>query len=361
MNRGNREKRGAASPFKQALIAAFAASILLIQACGASAGNASPSGSETGGTGGTAGTSQTAEASAPAGKVPPVLNYGYIGSNDKNLPGGAEGWGFSKGIIQDELKKYGIQEVKLTGFPNGPDQTESLISGRLDFGSLGDTPAIIAYASGAKTRLIYQPSITTVGYLISRSDGPKTLEELKGKTIAIQKGSYMHRYVIGLLKDAGITDYKLVHMLIPDAQAALAGNDVDAMTNTGYTAQKLLADGYTLIDDSTRHPELHGTSVTVVSERYLAKFPDFPKVWREARLKALEDLKQHEEEYYQFIADLNKTTVETAKKVNPISELEEEPFTQEGLERLTGTKNFLVEEGLAKKDFNIDDWILKTE
>lgn len=350
----NREKKTKhAGPARLALVALLVAATVWLQACGG--GNAGGA-KETG-----ASTAPDTEAGAPASNVPSVLNYGYIGSNDKNLPGGAEGWGLYKGIIQEELKKYGIEEVKLTGFPNGPDQTESLISGRLDFGGLGDTPAIIAYASGAKTRLVNQTNITNIGYLISAANGPKSVGELKGKAIAIQKGSYMHRYVVGLLKQAGITDYKLVHMLIPDAQAALARGDVDAMTNTGYTAQKLLAEGYTLIDDSTKHPDLHGTGVTVVSESYLEKFPDFPKVWNEARKKALDDLKQHEEEYYRFIADLNKTTVELAKKVSPISEITVEPFSDEGLSRITGTKDFLIGEGLAKKDFEIGDWAIRTE
>lgn len=181
------------------LFASLVMIMLVLQACGNNANSGNSAASPAGGnnTAEAAG-SETATATAPA-----VLNFGYIGSNKLNVPGGAEGWGFYKGIIQEELKKYGITEVKLTGFPNGPDQTESLISGRLDFGSLGDTPAIIAYASGAKTRLISQSSAHTVGYLIGKKDGPKTIKDLQGKTIAIQKGSFMHRYVVGLLQQEG--------------------------------------------------------------------------------------------------------------------------------------------------------------
>ncbi|MBW4083928.1 ABC transporter substrate-binding protein [Paenibacillus sp. S150] len=327
--------------------------MLVLQACG---NNANSSG---GSSPAAAGNTAEAAGGEASGNVPAVLNFGFIGSNKLNLPGGAEGWGFYKGIIQEELKKYGITEVKLTGFPNGPDQTESLISGRLDFGSLGDTPAIIAYASGAKTRLIGQSSAHTVGYLIGKKDGPKTVKELQGKTIAIQKGSFMHRYVVGLLKQEGVTDYKLVHMLIPDATAALARGDVDATTNSGVPALKLIEQGYTHLDDASSHPDLLGSSATVVSEEYLEKFPDFPEVWNAAREKALADLKQHEDEYYQFLAEIGDTTPELAKQVNPISDIKDTPFTEEGTKLLEGTKNFLVEEKLAKKDFNISDWQLQ--
>lgn len=337
------------------LLASLVMIMLVLQACGNNAGSGKSASSAAGGdnTAEAAG-SETTTATAPA-----VLNFGYIGSNKLNVPGGAEGWGFYKGIIQEELKKYGITEVKLTGFPNGPDQTESLISGRLDFGSLGDTPAIIAYASGAKTRLISQSSAHTVGYLIGKKDGPKTVKDLQGKTIAIQKGSFMHRYVVGLLQQEGVTDYKLVHMLIPDATAALARGDVDATTNLGVPALKLIDEGYTHLDDASKHPDLLGSSATVVSEEYLEKFPDFPKVWNEAREKALADLKQHEDEYYEFLAEIGDTTPELAKQVNPISDIKDTAFTEEGTKLLEGTKNFLVEEKLAKKDFNISDWQLQ--
>ncbi|OMD17800.1 ABC transporter substrate-binding protein [Paenibacillus odorifer] len=354
MKQAYREIQGKRSrKIRFALLTTIMMAMLVLQACGNNTGGNGASAS------GGSNTEKAGEEATSTSNVPAVLNFGFIGSNKLNVPGGAEGWGFYKGIIQEELKKYGITEVKLTGFPNGPDQTESLISGRLDIGSLGDTPAIIAYASGAKTRLISQSSANTIGYLIGKKDGPKTVKDLQGKTIAIQKGSFMHRYVVGLLQEEGVTDYKLVHMLIPDATAALARGDVDATTNLGVPALKLIDQGYTHLDDASKHPNLLGSSATVVSEDYLAKFPDFPKVWNEAREKALADLKQHEDEYYQFLAEIGDTTPELAKQVNPISDIKDTAFTDEGTKLLEGTKNFLVEEKLAKKDFNISDWQLK--
>ncbi|MDG0809402.1 type 2 periplasmic-binding domain-containing protein [Cohnella rhizosphaerae] len=141
------------------LLGTIVALTLALQGCGnkneegaaSSAAASSPSAAASTATSSTAAASSQAASTAsaePERHVPEVINYGYIGLNDQNQTTGAEGWGFYKGIIQEELKKYGVKEVKLAGFPNGPDQTESLISGRLDFGSLGDTPAIIARAGG---------------------------------------------------------------------------------------------------------------------------------------------------------------------------------------------------------------------
>ena len=326
---------------KSLVIVVLLFAILLLQACGGS-DNKSASGN---------------------GKaaVPDTLNYGYIGLNDLNLPVGAEGWGFHTGIIQEELKKYGITKVNLYAFPNGPDQTESLISGRLDFGSLGDTPAILARSNGAATRLIAQNSTDNIGYLIGKKDGVKTVKELDGKTIAIQKGSFMHRYVIGLLEKEGVKDYKLVHMLRPDGEAALSRGEVDAMTNTGVNALNQISQGYIHLDDARSHPDLVGSSVTVVSEKYLEKFPDFPRIWNEIRLKALEDLLKHEEEYYKLAAEIQKTTPELFKQASPASAIKDTAFTEEGFKLLDGTKNFLVDQKLAQKDYSIQDWVLETK
>ncbi|MFH5181625.1 hypothetical protein ACHHV8_02735 [Paenibacillus sp. TAB 01] len=150
-------KRGLAR--KLCAIALILVAISLLGACGKTDGGSQATGAAPAG-------------GSAAAQPPSVLNYGYIGTNKLNFPGGAEGWGFYKGIIQEEFKKYGITEVKLTGFPNGPDQSESLISGRLDFGSLGDTPALLARSNGANTRAITQGATESIGYLIGKKGGP---------------------------------------------------------------------------------------------------------------------------------------------------------------------------------------------
>ena len=349
---GSRRRAGRAAAL------ALAAAALLLVAAGCGAGKASNAAS--GATPPPSAASDASPGGAAAGepKLPSVLHYGFIGANKLNLPRGAEGWGLYKGIIQEALAPYGVTKVELTAFPNGPDQSEALISGRLDFGSLGDTPAILARSTGAKTRLISQNQIDMLSYLIAKKNGPASIQDLKGKTIAVQKGSYMHRYLVGLLKSEGVTGYKLVHMLSADGEAALARGDVDAMTNSGADALRLIDEGYPLLDDTTTHPELYGTSVTVATEAFLDQYPDFPKLWNEARLKALDDLKQHPDEYYDFLAQISNTTPEIAKKVYPIESIEEQPFRDEGLRLLDATKQFLIDEKIATKNFELNDWRL---
>jgi sulfonate transport system substrate-binding protein len=349
IERQKQSKRGFGLFRTTHLVMILAAMVAFLAACVNSDGGAK-----------TAGASAAATSGGAAKVQPPaVINYGYIGTNKLNFPGGAEGWGLYKGIIQEELKKYGITEIKPVAFPNGPDQSESLISGRLDFGSLGDTPAMLARSTGAKTRAITQASTDNIGYLIGKKGGPTTIADLKGKTIAIQKGSFMHRYIAGLVKEQNVPDVKFIHMLRPDGEAALSRGEVDAMTNSAIFALKQIENGFPLIDDATKHPNLIGGSVTVVSEDYLKKFPDFPKVWNAAREKALKDLQSKPDEYYQFLSQLNGFTPELNKKVTPIETIKDVNFKDDGVKLLDGTKKFLVDEKLAEKDFDLNQWLLK--
>lgn len=184
------------------------------------------------------------------------------------------------------------------------------------------------------------------------------MKELEGKTIAIQKGSFMHRYVAGLFAQEGVKEYSFVHMLTPDAEAALARGEVDAMANSGVRAIKQLEQGFVHLDDALSHPELIGSSLTVVSEDYLAKSPEIAKIWNDAIKKSLDDLKQHEEEYYELMAKISNSTPELVKKTAPIEWLETEPFTDEGIELLKGTKEFLINEKLAQKILTLKNGFL---
>ncbi|EGL16939.1 MULTISPECIES: ABC transporter substrate-binding protein [unclassified Paenibacillus] len=319
----------------------LAALVLLASACGRA--EADPSGG-----------------ADPGGKAPSVLRVGYIGANKLNLPSGAEGWGFYKGGAKEELKKLGITDVQFVGFPNGPDLSESLISGRIDIGSLGDTPAILARSAGAPSKVITLNSSGSNAFILGKKNGPATLAELKGKKVSVKKGSYMHRYLAGLLKEQGIKDVQLIHLLDEDADAALVRGEVDAIATTEVRGLKMIPQGFPVLDEAAKdHPALVGAGVTVVSESYLKKVPDIAKVWNDLRIKALDDLKTQEDAYYAFVVENTGTPLDLVKKTSAVSRIQRESFTDSGIQALKATKDFLVQDKLADTDFNVDDWLVK--
>jgi NitT/TauT family transport system substrate-binding protein/sulfonate transport system substrate-binding protein len=288
-----------------------------------------------------------------------TLRLGIINVNSTKVPTGPIGWAMHKGKLLPEIEKLGIKQVQTFSFPNGPDLNEALVTGQLDMGIYGDTPAIVARGNGIPTRLISQEQVGTNAWLVTRKNGPRSIAELKGQKVATSKGSYMHRYVIGLLQKSGIADkVKLVHLLPNEAQAALERGDIAAIAAPTGTGPLLQSKGFPVIDEAINHPDLPGTSVTVVTEAFLAQHPDLPQKWNQIKQAAVKDIKANPEEYYKFHAQVSGYPVGIVKASIAIEQFPEEPIPAKGIQLLQGTKQFLVSQKLVKSDFELKDWIV---
>ncbi|MFD0697074.1 ABC transporter substrate-binding protein [Paenibacillus sp. GCM10027628] len=292
--------------------------------------------------------------------LPETLRIGFISANNTKTITGPEGWAQSKGYLESELKKYGVKEFKYFTFPNGPNLNEAITAGTLDVGIYGDTPAINGKAAGLKTRLINQTQINMNAWLVAKNDGPKTVAELKGKKVATSQGSYMSRYLTSLIKEQGLDkDVKILHLLPADAEAALARGDIAAFAYPTGFGPLLINKGYVAIDEAAKHPALQGSSVTVVTEDYLAKNPKFPKLWNDIRSKAIKEIRANSEEYFKFYAEASGYPLDVVKASFKIEQWPEEATSQEGIKLLEEAKKFLVDQGLAKKDYAINDWLVR--
>ncbi|RTE10317.1 ABC transporter substrate-binding protein [Paenibacillus whitsoniae] len=293
-------------------------------------------------------------------KLPETLRIGFISANNNKTITGPEGWAQSKGYLESELKKYGVKEFKYFNFPNGPNLNEAVTAGTLDVGIYGDTPAINGKAAGLKTKLINISQINMNVWLVAKPDGPKTLADLKGKKVATSQGSYMSRYLISLLKEQGLeNDVKVLHLLPADGEAALARGDIAAYAYPTGFGPLILKKGYVAIDEASKHPDLLGTSLTVVTEDYLKANPAFPKLWNDIRTRAVKEIRANSEEYFKLYADGSGYPVDVVKASFQIDQWPEEAFPAKGLTLVNATKKFLVDQGLAKKDFTQDEWIAK--
>jgi sulfonate transport system substrate-binding protein len=137
----------------------------------------------------------------------------------------------ARGTLEKRLAVQGI-DVKWTEFPAGPVLLEGLNVGSIDFGTVGEAPPIFAQAAGAN--LVYvanePPSPLSEAIVVPKSSPLKTVAELKGKKVALNKGSNVHYLLVKALEKAGL-DYKNIEtvFLAPaDARAAFERGSVDA-------------------------------------------------------------------------------------------------------------------------------------
>jgi sulfonate transport system substrate-binding protein len=137
----------------------------------------------------------------------------------------------AKGLLEEKLKPQGYT-VEWTEFPGGPQLLEALNVGSIDFGTTGEAPPIFAQAAGAPLVYVgYEPPAPEAEAILVPKDSPlKTVADLKGKNVALNKGSNVHYLLVKALEKAGLayTDIQVSFLPPADARAAFEKQAVDA-------------------------------------------------------------------------------------------------------------------------------------
>ena len=137
----------------------------------------------------------------------------------------------AKGTLEKRLAEQGV-EVKWTEFPGGPQLLEGLNVGSVDFGVTGETPPVFAQAAGADLLYVAHepPAPTGEAILVPKDSSIKSVAELNGKKVALNKGSNVHYLLVRALEDAGLKYGDITPVYLPpaDARAAFERGSVDA-------------------------------------------------------------------------------------------------------------------------------------
>ncbi|CAJ0707067.1 Putative aliphatic sulfonates-binding protein [Ralstonia edaphis] len=137
----------------------------------------------------------------------------------------------AQGSLDKPLAELGYK-VEWKEFPAGPQLLEALNTGSIDFGYTGAPPAVFAQAAGA--RLVYvgaEPGGKTNEALFVLDSSPAhSVADLKGKRIALQKGSSSNYLLVQLLRRANLTvpDIQPIYLPPAEARAAFESGAVDA-------------------------------------------------------------------------------------------------------------------------------------
>lgn len=137
----------------------------------------------------------------------------------------------ARGTLDKRLAAQGI-EVQWREFPAGPQLLEGLNVGSVDFGTVGEAPPIFAQAADAN--LVYvanePPAPAGEAIILPKDSTIKSVAELKGKKIALNKGSNVHYLLVKALEKAGVAyqDIQTIYLPPADARAAFERGSVDA-------------------------------------------------------------------------------------------------------------------------------------
>jgi sulfonate transport system substrate-binding protein len=205
---------------------------------------------------------------------------------------------------------------------------EYLNARSLDFGSTAGAAALLGRANGNPIRTIYVYSKPEWTALVTRPDtGIRTVADLKGKRIAVTRGTDPHIFLLRALTGAGLTehDVKIVPLQHADGRLALDRGDVDAWAGLDpFMAQAEIESHDVLF---FRNPDLNTYGVLNVREAFLSEHPEIAEkviaAYERGRTWSLE----HRPELAAILADAAKLSPEVAAR-----QLERTDFTDPALD-----------------------------
>lgn len=198
-----------------------------------------------------------------------------------------------KGWLEAEFAKDHIA-IEWTQSAGSNKALERLANNTLDFGSAAGGAALMARAAGTPVKAIYVFSRPEWTALVVPANSPlQSVADLKGRKVAVTKGTDPHIFLIRALEDAGLgeKDITLVALQHADGKSAMEKGEVDAWSGLDpLMAQSELTTHARLL---FRDPYLNTYGLLIVREDFIAAQPALIqrvlKVYDQARIWATQN------------------------------------------------------------------------
>src|SRR6202451_4200458 len=204
-----------------------------------------------------------------------------------------------KGLLEKEFAKDGISIVWVQSAGSNK-ALEFLNAGSIDFGSTAGSAALVAKINGNPIKSIYVYSRPEWTALVTTKDSKiSTIADLKGKRVAVTRGTDPHIFLVRALLGAGLSEKDITPVLLQhaDGKTALIRGDVDAWAGLDpMRGQAEIEDGARLF---FRNPSANTWGILNVREPFLKEHPDVVRrvlaTYEDARkysLTSYDDLKK---------------------------------------------------------------------
>jgi sulfonate transport system substrate-binding protein len=197
-----------------------------------------------------------------------------------------------KGYLEKEFAKDGIA-IRWVQTVSSSNALQFLNAGSIDFGSTAGSAALIARVNGNPIKSVYVYSRPEWTALVTGKDSKITkIEDLKGKSVAMVRGTDPHIFLVRALLSVGLTDRDIKPVLVQqhaDGGTALLRGDVDAWAGLDpMMAQHEIKDGAKLF---YRNAAANTWGILNSREEFIKDHPDLVRhvitAYEEARKYSL--------------------------------------------------------------------------
>ncbi|BBA37078.1 ABC transporter, substrate-binding protein, aliphatic sulfonates family [Methylocaldum marinum] len=268
----------------------------------------------------------------------------------------------SKRDLERRLAPLGVS-VAWAEFQFGPPMLEALNAGSIDFATTGETPPVFGQAARG-SRLVYvgyeSPSPEGEAIIVPKDSNISSVADLKGRRVAVAKGSNSHYLLVRALAEAGLglSDIQVSYLAPADARAAFERGAVDAWSIWDFylaAAQeslgvRILVDGKGLVDNHEIYTSRRG-----FAERY----PALVKIVLEEIAKIDDWTRDHSAEAADFLSrqvGIAPSALERALKRRRYGPNDVSPELVEAQQKIADTLHAI---GLVPQPIRIADAALK--
>ena len=256
-------------------------------------------------------------------------------------------------------------EVELVQFTSGATELAAMASGDIDIGYLGVGAHV--FAPQGQCTILALDSTDLSGEIMVRADsGIKSVEDLKGKNVAISAGTTSELVLSMALKLNGMekTDVNMINMDASGKVTAFMSGQIDAISiEAPYTDQIRTDMGeenvVTISGSKDFLPDAVFTNSWVTTNKFLEGNEEVIVRFLKAWLKGTEDRYNNMEDTVQKVADFINTDYETAylvvEKTNWLSNHEMKELVDDGtMMKWYGTiRDMFLDAELLDQKYNV--------
>ncbi|MFL0541115.1 aliphatic sulfonate ABC transporter substrate-binding protein [Bacillus safensis] len=262
-----------------------------------------------------------------------------------------------KGWFEQSFEKEGVK-VKWVEFQSGPPQFEGLAANQLDFTQVGNSPVIAGQAAGIDFKEIglSQDGLKANGILVNKNSEIQKVEDLKGKKIAVAKGSSGFDFLYKVLDQAGLSakDVQIIQLQPDEAISAFENGSVDAWSiwepflslETIKKGAKLLVNG-----EAT---DLYSPGFTLVRTQFADQHPELVVKFLKVYDHAVKWQKSHPEEAVTLYARLKNLDKKVVTQVLNNTEPLNKPISKKIINAQQHTADFQYKKKAIQRKIDVN-------
>lgn len=237
-----------------------------------------------------------------------------------------------KGWWLQDLRRFGVEDVKLNEFATGPPEMDAMLIGDIDVAYVGTAPPIAAMYEGLDAKIVagvqVQGSAIVVRQDLADEYREKGIAALKGCKIGTYPaGSIQHTILSKYLADNGMDpekDVQIISQASPsEAASAIGSGSVDAVFLPSPWPAKIESEGSgVIVEWSGDIWKNHACCCLVVRGELIRENPELVKQIIRTHINATEYVKKHPEEAAEIFAKWQHENVSVILRSLNISDMQ---------------------------------------